>query len=117
MVGGLLVHVLSETEAEELISFATAISSLLSALKSATATENGKSPVPKSLLAPNAPDPSPKRIDTELTPEFAVARSRLVSPLKSPTATEVGPAPVPKSVFAPNKPVPVPRRIDTLLLL
>jgi len=74
-------------------SFATTRSSLPSPLKSASATEEGRSPTGMSGCFVNLPEPEFSMTEMLLLPVFAIAKSAKPSPLKSPVAIERGELP------------------------
>src|SRR6185295_9092951 len=100
---GAVVLISTDTLSEKLLAMAR--SGMPSPFRSPIATETGKSPVVKSVLAEYEGVVAPGAVvfsstDTLLEPKLTMARSDLPSPFRSPIATEKGLVPVVKSVFA-----------------
>ena len=92
---------------------ATAKSWISSPSKSPTATDDGANPTGTSSAAVNVPSPTPRRIETKVSPLLTTAKSWIASPSKSPTATEIESSPTGTSSAAVNVPSPFPSRIET----
>jgi len=98
--------------------FTIAKSSLLSLLKSATATEIGPAPVSDPAgVSTNVPSPLPSKTDAILSTLLMTIKSSRPSALKSPDETAAGPVPTAtgEPVAGVKVPSPTPRRIVTVL--
>ena len=99
----------------------TARSGKPSPLKSAAATQSGRSPTTYRVGAPNVPSPVPGKTHTVSAKLLTTARSSFPSPLKSVTAMPIGRESVSYSAFSPKLPVvpcwkidrPGPKKVGT----